>query len=123
MADTEARLFFLSWDSVGVVDTMNPFAFQPAQVTIWTTIVYLALIIPLVVLNERVPAPPADPVPYPGVNLTEAWLDLATLSQAYHPYNSHKNDEVRDRLLLRIEQILKANNADWTTDSSVSQQP
>lgn len=101
---------------------MNPFTFQPAQVTIWTTIVYLALIIPLIVLNEKVPAPPANPVPFAGVNLTEAWFDLAALTQGYHPYNSHKNDEVRDWLLLRIEQILKTNKADWTTESSISEQ-
>lgn len=101
---------------------MNPFAFRPAQVTIWTTIVYLALLIPLLILNEEVPAPPANPVPYSGVNMTEAWLDLATLTQGYHPYNSHKNDEVRNWLLLRIQQILEANRADWTTESSVSNQ-
>lgn len=102
---------------------MNPFAFQPAQVTIWTTIVYLALIIPIIVLNEKVPSPPADSVSIAGVNLTEAWFDLATLTQGYHPYNSHKNDAVREWLLLRIEAILKANGADWTTESTVSERP
>lgn len=101
---------------------INPFAFHAAQVTTWTTIVYLALIVPIIVLNEKVPSPPADPVPFSGVNLTEAWFDLATLTRGYHPYNSHRSDEVRDWLLLRIEEILKANEADWTTETSVSEQ-
>lgn len=82
---------------------------------------YLALIIPIIVLNEKVPSPPTDPVPFSGVNLTEAWFDLATLTQGYHPYNSHKNDQVRDWLLLRIQEILDANCADWKTESSVSE--
>lgn len=99
---------------------MNPFAFRPAQVTIWTTIVYLVLLIPLIVLNETVPSPPTTPTPYAGVNLTEAWLDLAALTQGHHPYNSHKNDEVRDWLLLRIQQILEENGADWATETSFS---
>lgn len=97
---------------------MNPFAFRPAQVTIWTTIVYLALLIPLIVLNETVPSSPSSPTPYDGINLTEAWSDLATLTQGYHPYNSHKNDEVRNWLLLRIQQILDGNGVSWNTDSS-----
>lgn len=98
---------------------MNPFAFRPAQVTIWTTIVYLALLIPLIIVNETVPSPPQSPTPYAGVNLTEAWLDLATLTQGYHPYNSHKNDDVRNWLLLRIQEILEDNDADWATETSI----
>lgn len=101
----------------------NPLAFRPTQVTIWTSIIYLALLIPLIVLNETVPSPPSSPAPYPGINLTEAWLDLATLTQGYHPYNSHKNDEVRNWLLLRIEQILEENGADWATETSTSKHP
>lgn len=102
---------------------MNPFAFRPYPVTIWTTVVYLALLVPLIILNETVPAPPSSPTPYAGINLTEAWLDLATLSQGHHPYNSHKNDEVRDWLLLRIQQILDENRADWLTETTVGGQP
>lgn len=102
---------------------LNPFAFRPAQVTIWTTIVYLALLIPLIIINETVPPPPSTPTPRPGINLTEAWVDLAALTQGYHPYNSHKNDEVRDWLLLRIQQILDENEADWGWETSTSKQP
>lgn len=101
----------------------NPFAFRPAQVTIWTTLIYLALLIPLIILNETVPSPPSTSTPYTGVNLTEAWLDLATLTQGYHPYNSHKNDEVRNWLLLRIQEILEENGADWTTETSTGEPP
>lgn len=100
----------------------NPLAFRPIQVTIWTSIVYLALLIPLIIINETVPPPPST-VPYSGVNLTEAWQDLAILTQGYHPYNSHKNDEVRNWLLLRIEQILEDNGADWTTETTTSKPP
>lgn len=102
---------------------INPFAFRPAQVTIWTTIVYLALLIPLIIINETVPPPPSSPTPRPGINLTEAWVDLAALTQGHHPYNSHKNDEVRDWLLLRIQQILDENEADWGWETSISKQP
>lgn len=101
----------------------NPLAFRPIQVTIWTSIIYLALLVPLIILNETVPQPPSDPVPYKGINLTEAWLDLASLTQGYHPYNSHKNDEVRNWLLLRIQQILEENGADWNTETSTSKEP
>ncbi|KAJ0117149.1 hypothetical protein J7T55_003566 [Diaporthe amygdali] len=102
---------------------MNPFAFRPAQVTIWTTIVYLALLIPVIVLNESVPPAPSNPSPRTGINLTESWHDLATLTQGYHPYNSHKNDEVRNWLLLRIQQILDGNDADWVTEESIGKKP
>lgn len=101
----------------------NPLAFRPIQVTIWTSIIYLALLIPLIIINETVPPPPSTSVPYAGINLTEAWQDLATLTEGYHPYNSHKNDEVRNWLLLRIEQILKENGADWTTETTTSKPP
>lgn len=99
---------------------MNPFAFRPLQVSFWTTVIYLALVIPLLVINESVPPAPADSTPLDGLNITEAWLDLVTLTNGYHPYNSHKNDEVRNWLLLRIQDILDQNNASWNTESSVS---
>lgn len=101
----------------------NPIAFRPTQVTIWTTITYLALLIPLIIINETVPPPPSTPVPYPGLNLTEAWHDLASLTQGYHPYNSHKNDDVRTWLLLRIQDILTDNGVDWTTETTTSEPP
>lgn len=102
---------------------MNPFAFRPAQVTIWTTIVYLALLIPIIVLNESVPPAPSSPSPHAGINLTESWHDLAALTRGYHPYNSHNNDEVRNWLLLRIQQILDGNDADWVTEETIGKKP
>lgn len=95
----------------------NPFAFRPGPVAFWTTAVYLALLIPLIVINERVPPAPALTLDR-GLNLTEAWLDLSGLARSYHPYNSHENDAVRNWLLLRLSQILDDNGASWRTVSS-----
>jgi hypothetical protein len=50
--------------------------------------------------------------------LTEAWHDLQVLTKGYHPYNSHRNDEVRDWLLQRIQAILKRNGAEKSKDRS-----
>ncbi|KAJ5678996.1 hypothetical protein N7462_007240 [Penicillium macrosclerotiorum] len=81
----------------------NPLAFTPWPVTIITTVVYLALLIPILVIHVNVPsAPRTSPK---GLNLTEAWQDLQTLTGGFHPYNSHRNDEVRGWLLKRIEAI------------------
>ncbi|KAJ5954489.1 hypothetical protein N7501_008768 [Penicillium viridicatum] len=81
----------------------NPLAFTPWPVTIITTAVYLALIIPLLVIHLNVP--PAPQTSPNGLNLTEAWQDLQSLTKGYHPYNSHQNDEVRSWLLERIDAI------------------
>jgi Peptidase family M28 len=84
-------------------------------VTLITAVVYLGILIPLLVIHETVPAAPKNPTPYRGLNLSEAWLDLAELSNGYHPFNSRRNDEVRNWLLLRIEGILNSNGATWQT--------
>lgn len=76
----------------------NPIAFTPVPVTLITSLVYAALIISLLVVHHTVPQGHVS-----GVNLTEAWSDLQTLSNAFHPYNSRRNDVVRDWLLTRIE--------------------
>ncbi|KAJ5236090.1 hypothetical protein N7489_006181 [Penicillium chrysogenum] len=81
----------------------NPLAFMPWPVTILTTAVYLALIIPLLVIHHNVP--PAPRTSPNGLNLTEAWQDLQSLTKGFHPYNSHQNDEVRSWLLERIDAI------------------
>ena len=81
----------------------NPIAFTPLPVTIITSVVYAALIISLLVVHHVVPDPPKS---IPGVDLDEAWLDLQTLSNGFHPYNSHRNDVVRNWLLKRIESIV-----------------
>lgn len=94
----------------------NPFSFRPGPVTFWTTVTYLALLIPIIVINEEIPPAPHDESPVPGTNLTQAWLDLTTLTRAYHPYNSHYNDDLRRFLLGRIRSILDENGATWTID-------
>ncbi|KAJ5803248.1 uncharacterized protein N7503_005698 [Penicillium pulvis] len=81
----------------------NPLAFTPWPVTIIITVVYLALLIPVIVIHENVPAAPRTSPK--GLDLTEAWSDLQTLTEGFHPYNSHKNDEVRSWLLDRIDAI------------------
>lgn len=94
----------------------NPVAFRPAQVTFWTTVVYLALVIPLVYVHVTVPsAPPDDSLPS-GLSLTDAWLDLQIISSAYHPFNSHQNDVVRGFIISRSKDILKHNGVDYTTE-------
>ncbi|KAJ5818651.1 hypothetical protein N7474_004242 [Penicillium riverlandense] len=87
----------------------NPLAFTPWPVTIIVTAVYLALVIPLLVIHHQVPASP-NTSPN-GLNLTEAWSDLQTLTGGYHPYNSHRNDEVHAWLLQRIDEIKQSSLA------------
>lgn len=85
----------------------NPLAFTPLPVTIITTVVYLALIIPLLVIHLNVPTAPSAS-PSDGLNLTEAWHDLQALTRGYHPYNSHENDHVHAWLLERIDAIRRS---------------
>lgn len=87
----------------------NPFSFVPRVVTIVTAIIYLVVLTPILVIHETVPPALKNPTLYRGLNLTEAWLDLQELSNGYHPFNSRRNDEVRDWLLRRIEAILDKN--------------
>ncbi|KAK0635733.1 putative zinc metalloprotease NCU04133 [Bombardia bombarda] len=98
---------------------LNPISFRPGPVTFWTTLVYLALLIPIVIINENAPPAPSES-PFHGVNLTEAWLDLTTITAAYHPYNSHFNDDVRNILLQRVASILDQNGVSWNTEGSGS---
>ncbi|KAM5372166.1 hypothetical protein ACJZ2D_007566 [Fusarium nematophilum] len=95
----------------------NPFAFRPTAVSFWTTAIYLALVIPLIYVHETVPPAPADRSLYHGLNLTEAWLDLQSISRAYHPYNSHENDRVREFLITRTKEILDRNGMPYTTET------
>ncbi|KAI0007371.1 peptidase family M28 family [Xylariaceae sp. FL0662B] len=94
----------------------NPVAFKPLAVTFWTTVVYLAILIPLLVVHETVPPPPSNPTLYSGLNLTKSWLDLTVLSRKYHPFNSRENDEIHDWLLLELEGAKRRNGAN---DSSM----
>ena len=84
--------------------------------------VYLAVFIPLLIVHETVPSAPSNPTLYRGLNLSEAWLDLSKLSEAYHPFNSRQNDKVRDWLLIRIAEILDDNGVKYTADGQASSQ-
>ncbi|KAK3988359.1 hypothetical protein QBC44DRAFT_104595 [Cladorrhinum sp. PSN332] len=99
---------------------LNPISFRPGPVTFWTTLIYLALLIPIIVINERNPPEPSGESPIEGVNLARAWLDLTTITRGHHPYNSHFNDEVREFLLKRVHSILDENGVSWTTDGTDS---
>jgi hypothetical protein len=96
----------------------NPLAFRPGPVTFWTTLVYLGLLVPILYVHETVPPAPDVADPYKGLNLTQAWLDLARITQRYHPYNSRNNDDVRDYLLLRIQEVLDGNEIPWSVDGA-----
>lgn len=85
-------------------------AFRAITAASWTTIIFLVLITPLVVIHETVPTP--NDAEYPSVNLTQAWADLVQLTRYYHPFNSRGNDETREFLLQRVRAILAANVAD-----------
>lgn len=91
----------------------NPFAFRPGPVTFWTTAVYLAIAIPLLYVHETVPPAPSQQDLHRGLNLTEAWIDLETLTAEYHPYNTHANDVVRGFLLGRFGEILERNGVEY----------
>ena len=98
----------------------NPIAFTPLPVTIITSIIYAGLLIALLVVHVVVPSAPRNITPTAGVNLTEAWRDLQTLSNAFHPYNSRRNDQVRDWLLQRLDTILSNNRVVYNSSSSQS---
>ncbi|KAE8412207.1 hypothetical protein BDV36DRAFT_288083 [Aspergillus pseudocaelatus] len=84
----------------------NPLAFTRWPVTVITAIVYLALLIPLLVVHHVVPSAPSSPPR--GLNISEAWADLQVLTNGFHPYNSRRNDVIHSWLLRRINEILDA---------------
>ncbi|KAE8398658.1 hypothetical protein BDV37DRAFT_275948 [Aspergillus pseudonomiae] len=88
----------------------NPLAFTRWPVTIITAIVYLALLIPLLVVHHVVPSAPSSPPS--GLNISEAWADLQVLTNGFHPYNSRRNDAIHSWLLRRINEILDATPSD-----------
>ena len=96
----------------------NPIAFTPLPVTIISSVIYAALIIPLLVIHLVVPEAPRNGTPFAGVDLREAWRDLQTLSTNFHPFNSRENDKVRNWLLTRIETILKQNGISSSSTTS-----
>ncbi|KAK8199054.1 putative zinc metalloprotease [Phyllosticta capitalensis] len=93
----------------------NPLAFTPLPVIFWSSVIYIAIVAGLLYVHHVVPSAPSQEAPVAGINLTESWRDLQYLSNGFHPYNSRRNDQVRNWLLTRIDQILKRNNVSFST--------
>ena len=91
----------------------NPLAFVPAQVTLITSAVYIALFAVLLWDHWTVPSAPSDPTPVEGINLTQAWLDLDFISDGFHPFGSRRNDVVKGYLAKRVEEILEDNGVTY----------
>lgn len=92
----------------------NPVKFTPLPVTIITTVVYVALFVVLIVTHIVVPPAPSDPGK--GIDIGEAWRDLQEISNGFHPYNSRRNDYVRNWLLGRIQAILDSNGVTYSNE-------
>ena len=88
----------------------NPLAFTPLPVITVTCITYIALFAALISVHHTVPHyPKSAPA---GINLTQAWRDLETITSGFHPYNSHANDDVREYLLGRVKDIVASKQLD-----------
>ena len=98
----------------------NPIAFTPYPVTVFSLLVYLAVLIPLLVIHLVVPPAPGNDTPINGIKISEAFQDLTFLSNGFHPYNSQRNDVIRNWLLLRIEEILVETNASQASVSNAN---
>ncbi|KAM0257933.1 hypothetical protein ACHAQJ_004091 [Trichoderma viride] len=96
----------------------NPFSFRPGPVTFWTTAIYLAVTIPLIYVHETVPSAPSGHSLKQGLNLSEAWTDLQTITQEYHPFNSRANTKVRNFFIQRSEEILGRNGVPYKIDKT-----
>ncbi|KAL7799925.1 peptidase family M28 domain-containing protein [Trichoderma ceciliae] len=96
----------------------NPFSFRSGPVTFWTTAIYLAVTIPLIYIHETVPPVPSSHSLKQGLNLSEAWVDLQTITRQYHPFNSRANSDVRDQLMKRAREILDRNSVPYTTETA-----
>src|SRR6187402_436702 len=88
---------------------LGPITFTPIFVMVLAVAVYVTIAMFVLIIHESVPRAPSNPVEFRGLNITEAWHDLQEISKEYHPYNSRRNDEVRDWLLKRIKAILDEN--------------
>ena len=93
----------------------NPIGFGSTQVSIISSGVYIALIATLLWIHLTVPSTPGTQTPAKGLNLTQAWLDLDFVSNGFHPYNSERNDVVKDYLVKRIDAMLKDNGVKYAT--------
>lgn len=85
---------------------LRPLGFTPGPVTIIATLLYAAVLASVLFVHLVVPPAPRNPTPVKGINISEAWLDLQEITNGYHPYNSRRNDEVRNWLLKRIDDLV-----------------
>ncbi|KAF2024019.1 endoplasmic reticulum metallopeptidase 1 [Setomelanomma holmii] len=85
---------------------LNPLSFTPGPVIFFTSALYISLFAALLTVHLRVPSHPSKTPD--GVNLTQAWSDLETITRRFHPYNSHANDDVRSYLLSRVKSIVNS---------------
>lgn len=91
----------------------NPLAFVPAQVTFITSAVYIAIVASLLYVHNTVPPAPILVRPDPGVNITQAWLDLDLISNGFHPIDSRRNAAVKDYLISRLQDVLGGNSVEY----------
>lgn len=103
--------------STAIMGLRNPLGFTKLPVTVFISLTYIALFAALICVHHIVPEAPSRDDPVSGVNLTAAWHDLQILSNGFHPYNSRRNDEVRNWLLTRVEDILEKNGARYHTEA------
>ncbi|KAL9070575.1 MAG: hypothetical protein Q9157_005762 [Trypethelium eluteriae] len=90
-----------------------PIAFSPIPVTIIVVLVYAALFVSLLYTHLVVPPSPSRVSTYPAVDGDVAWRDLQELSNGFHHFNTHRNDEIHNWLLHRIESILRKNKVEF----------
>ncbi|KAI1971276.1 hypothetical protein LOZ53_005878 [Ophidiomyces ophidiicola] len=96
----------------------SPLAFTPGPVTIVSSLIYIAFLVPLILIQHVVPpAPRSNPT---GIDLSEAWSDLQHLTGGFHPYNSRRNDDVRKWLLQRVDNILDTSRQAYSIDGATS---
>ncbi|KAI9684216.1 MAG: hypothetical protein M1829_003486 [Trizodia sp. TS-e1964] len=103
-----------------VFRSRNPFLFTPWPVTAITSLVVAVVFVPLLIVHLIVPSAPSDPIAVRGVNSSEALEDLQFLTNGFHPYNSRRNDIIRNWLLGRITAILEDNNVNFSTVDRVA---
>lgn len=94
---------------MGPRTSRNPLAFTACPVTLLMVVTYVAIFTALLYTHNVLPSAPNEAAPRRGLNLTEAWIDLDRITDGYHPYNSRRNDRVREYLLQRIDVILEEN--------------
>jgi hypothetical protein len=86
------------------------FAFRPLPVTILVVVTYLSILGSLLWVHlVPPPAAPRGELDSWGIDFGAAWQDLRVLTAEFRPYNSKRNDEVRQYLLDRIKDIVKRN--------------